>query len=371
MIASLTSRVLTASASVAAGSLLLVCVGSHAAGAGEQSTMERPALQLRQPQRAAILATANAGRRLIAVGERGVALWSEDDGRSWHQAKVPVSATLTAVCFADARVGWAVGHRAVILQTVDGGSSWSRVYDGHLLANAANASLLQVATQPPKQGETDDPRSASLKLLAEPVADKPLLDVRFVDSKIGFAVGAYGLFLATRDGGQTWELATQKLENPKALHLNAIRIRGRSVLIAGEQGTAYLSTDGGETFRSLVTPYRGSYLSAALSPSGGLALAGLRGNLLLSLDSESTWATVKLPTSAGLTVLDYTGSDELRIGAQSGQIFAYRAKDNAVRELSRRGPPMLATLIEAGDGALVAGGLRGIDRMGPAGVAKP
>lgn len=333
--------------------------------------MERPALQLRQPQRAVILATATAGRRLIAVGERGVALWSDDDGRSWRQAKVPVSVTLTAVCFADARVGWAVGHGAVILQTADGGSSWSRKYDGYLLAKAASASLSQVGAQPHNHGATSDSQSASLKLLAEPVADKPLLDVQFVDAKVGFAVGAYGLLLGTKDGGNTWELARQKLDNPKALHLNAIRMRGRSVLIAGEQGTAYLSTDGGDTFRSLVTPYRGSYLAAALLPSGGLVLAGLRGSLFVSLDSDRAWTTVKLPTSAGLTVLDFAGDGEIRVGAQSGRIFVYRASDNSVRELGQHGPPMLATLVEAGDRMLVAGGLRGIDRLDLATITKP
>ena len=104
-------------------------------------TMERPALHLRQPQRAAILATARVGRRVVAVGERGVVLWSDDDGRSWHQAMVPVSVTLTSVSFVGEHVGWAAGHGAVILHTTDGGINWTRQYDGKKLAQAAMEKL--------------------------------------------------------------------------------------------------------------------------------------------------------------------------------------------------------------------------------------
>jgi photosystem II stability/assembly factor-like uncharacterized protein len=40
-----------------------------------------------------------AGPRIVAVGQRGHILWSDDAGAHWQQAEVPVSADLTAVCF--------------------------------------------------------------------------------------------------------------------------------------------------------------------------------------------------------------------------------------------------------------------------------
>jgi len=38
-----------------------------------------------------------------------------------------------------------------------------------------------------------------------PELDKPLFDVYFTDEKQGFTVGAYGLFYRTKDGGESWQ----------------------------------------------------------------------------------------------------------------------------------------------------------------------
>ena len=55
---------------------------------------------------------ARAGERLVAVGERGKILFSDDRGGDWRVAAVdkPQGATLTQVAFADSRHGIAVGH---------------------------------------------------------------------------------------------------------------------------------------------------------------------------------------------------------------------------------------------------------------------
>ncbi|OPG74993.1 hypothetical protein B1218_34750, partial [Pseudomonas ogarae] len=60
-----------------------------------------------------------------AVGARGLVLWSEEDGKSWHQAWVSVSGSLTAVWFVDAQIGWAVVHAGGVLATLDGGEHWT------------------------------------------------------------------------------------------------------------------------------------------------------------------------------------------------------------------------------------------------------
>src|SRR6185295_6805846 len=71
-----------------------------------------------------LLDLARAGSRLVAVGERGHVMLSDDEGATWRQAKsVPTRDMLTAVFFADGEYGWAVGHDETILNTVDGGRS--------------------------------------------------------------------------------------------------------------------------------------------------------------------------------------------------------------------------------------------------------
>ena len=63
------------------------------------------------PTHAMLLDVAHAGKRIVAVGEHGIVLLSDDGGRSYRQAKqVPASSTLTAICFTDALHGWAVGQ---------------------------------------------------------------------------------------------------------------------------------------------------------------------------------------------------------------------------------------------------------------------
>ena len=57
---------------------------------------------------------AQAGTRLVAVGERGFTMVSDDAGASWKSIATPVTRTLTGVAFKDAKVGVAVGHGASV-----------------------------------------------------------------------------------------------------------------------------------------------------------------------------------------------------------------------------------------------------------------
>lgn len=70
-----------------------------------------PAVQAGNATQATMLAAGWAGERVVAVGDHGVVLLSDDQGRQWRQARsVPLSTPLTGVSFVDARHGWAVGH---------------------------------------------------------------------------------------------------------------------------------------------------------------------------------------------------------------------------------------------------------------------
>ncbi|WP_430515935.1 WD40/YVTN/BNR-like repeat-containing protein, partial [Pseudomonas fluorescens] len=65
--------------------------------------LDQAALQSAKAAHSVLLAVTRAGERLVAVGERGIVLLSDDSGVSWRQAKVPVSVSLTAVQFVDAQ----------------------------------------------------------------------------------------------------------------------------------------------------------------------------------------------------------------------------------------------------------------------------
>jgi photosystem II stability/assembly factor-like uncharacterized protein len=225
--------------------------------AGVPAVLSQAALLTPKALGAATLAVARAGDRLVAVGERGTVLLSDDHGASWRQAQVPVQATLTAVSFADARTGWAAGHLGVILRSDDGGATWQKQLDG-----VQAAELVKQAAQ--RSG--DDAAMAQAQRLVEEGADKPFFDLEFIDAQRGFAVGAYNLMFATMDGGKNWTALGPRLPNAKNLHLYGVRARGRTLVIAGEQGLLLRSTDGGASFSALASPYKGSF-SACCKPA--------------------------------------------------------------------------------------------------------
>ena len=77
-----------------------------------------------KPYRIYLLDIATAGDPLVAVGERGFVLISDDVGKSWKAIGTPVVRGLTGVAFNGDKIGVAVGHGGSLVRTEDGGSSW-------------------------------------------------------------------------------------------------------------------------------------------------------------------------------------------------------------------------------------------------------
>lgn len=212
-------------------------------------------------QSSLLLDVSSLGKRLVAVGDRGHVLFSDDNGASWVQATVPTKQMLTAVFFIDEKHGWAVGHDAQILFTSDAGATWTKQFE-------------------------DLEREA------------PLLDIWFKDRNNGYAVGAYGALLETTDGGANWEDVSDRMDNEDAYHLNAIvEVKDSGLFVVGEQGVMFRSPDWGQTWETLESPYEGSLFGAlGTNESATLLAYGLRGHLFRSSDFGSTWQPIKLNT---------------------------------------------------------------------------
>ena len=222
-------------------------------------------------QRLLLLDAERAGARLVAVGDRGAIVYSDDQGRTWSWAASPAAPLLTAIDFADAQRGLAVGHDAVILATSDAGATWTQTF-------------------------------------AAPEEQRPLLDVRFVEPGHAIAVGAYGAYYDSTDGGRTW--------NPRKViaddkHLNALLNLGdKRLLILGEAGTILASSDAGATWNPVASPYKGSLFGAVVAKDGAVVAFGLRGRIFRSADRGATWKPVD---NQAVTAL--MGGDRLPDGA--------------------------------------------------------
>jgi photosystem II stability/assembly factor-like uncharacterized protein len=323
------------------------------------AALTRPALAVRRPEKAALLDGTRAGQRLVAVGERGVVALSDDEGASWRQARsVPTSASLTAVRFADERIGWAVGHGGVVLATQDSGESWQLQTDGRRLA-----ALAQQAAR--ARAASGDARSAALSkdadLLVADGPDKPLLDLHVADAQRVMVVGAYGLCFETLDGGRSWSSALDRIDNPKARHLYALRARGDTWLLAGEQGLLLRSNDGGRTFQRQASPYEGSWFTIAPTPRAWL-VAGMRGNAFVSDDDGERWVRLEGAPPASFVGSVALPEGNVLLANQAGQIFT-AAPAGPLTLLPGPNLPPLSQLVALPGGALLAFGLAGALRL--------
>jgi photosystem II stability/assembly factor-like uncharacterized protein len=243
---------------------------------------------------------------LISVGERGHILRSSD-GENWVQEQAPILSTLTAVTSSQGQ-SWAVGHDAVILHQAGIGQPWS------------------------------------IQKFA-PELERPLLDVHFIDVNEGIAIGAYGTYFKTSDGGKTWRkvMHAQLLHPDDILYLEEIRLEDEefyqselgSILphlnriteidgilyIAGESGLIAQSFDKGETWQRMDVPYFGSFFDIRALEDGSVVAAGLRGNIFILKDQDAEWQSIDSGVTSSLnSIIPLVGNDFLAMG-NSGYII--------------------------------------------------
>lgn len=260
------------------------------AEAGTASSGLHSAPQLKHPEKAAIMAAGHAGKRIVAVGDYGVVLLS-DDGQHFRQAaQVPTRATLTSVYFLDAKQGWAAGHDGTVLASDDGGEHWRL-------------------------------------LRQEPGKDRALMSLWFENSEHGLAVGQFGLALETRDGGQHWQeirLSDDK-NNPEAgeKHLLQIVPAGDGLLlVAAEAGAIFRSEDHGQHWQLVQTDNKGSFWTGLALRNGGLLMAGMRGHIYRSDDRGRHWQEVATPgQQQSLTAAIEHADGSIRLAGAAGVLL--------------------------------------------------
>lgn len=272
-----------------------------------------------------LLDVSRAGSRLVAVGDRGHVLLSDDEGRTWRQVIVPTRAMLTGVSFGDATHGWAVGHDGVILATIDGGNTWTRQDPGNDLETV-------------------------------------FLDVHFLDGVRGFVVGAYGKCLITSDAGKTWSPLAPSADE---LHYNQITAGPDGTLyLAGESGMLLASRDSGLVWSRLEVPYEGSLHGILPVADRELYVHGLRGNVFFSADGGETWTAretaVPVLIMAGLRLK----SGVIVVAGAGGNFHMSRdggAKFTPWQPADYNGS--VSALFEVADGILLVVGEKGAARL--------
>lgn len=213
-----------------------------------------------------LLDVTKAGNRLVAVGEFGHIIYSDDGGANWTQAEtVPTQVTLTSVDFVNDKTGYAGGHDCTVLRTDDGGVNWKLVYH-------------------------------------DPASETPIMSVFFNSEERGFAMGAFHFVIETNDGGTTWEQRALSPDDKDDFHLNRIfGLKDGTLIIAAEAGNVYRSTDKGNTFQHVQTSYDGSFWGGVALADGSALVYGMRGHAFRSTDDGQTWTEVNTGTEKSIS----------------------------------------------------------------------
>ena len=236
-------------------------------------------------QRLLLVDAERFGSRIVAVGDRGYIVLSDDQGKTWKRAKAPAGPLLTALDFLDEQAGLAVGHDSIILATRDRGETWTQVFSA-------------------------------------PAEQRPLLDVIFLTRDNAIAIGAYGAYYESADGGKTW--------NPKKVtaddkHLNAILELGEgNLVILGEAGTILASPDAGKTWTTVTSPYKGSFFGGLVANDGAVVAFGMRGRIYRSTDKGRNWQQVDNASVATLMGGDKLPDGALVVAGSSGTALVSR-----------------------------------------------
>ncbi len=299
-----------------------------------------------------------AGKRIVAVGQRGHIVYSDDRGERWAQASVPVSSDLVAVSFPTPRKGWAVGHDGVVLHSADGGKTWTKQLDGR---SAGRLLLDGLAARAEKGALGSQDESQKLLNEARRIAaqgpESPFLDVWFADEHNGFIVGAFNLIFSTNDGGHTWAPWFDRTENPERLHLYAIRGIGSDVYVTGEQGLVLKLDREAGRFRVIATPYKGTFLGVA-GVKESVVVFGLRGNAFRSTDGGANWQQIETGVQDGLTAGAH-GPHGFVLVSQSGNVLL--SNDGGEHfALQRQDSPVPASAVVSLDNSIVIAGARGV-----------
>jgi photosystem II stability/assembly factor-like uncharacterized protein len=260
--------------------------------------------------------------RVIVVGDKGIAMTSDDQGRTWtsHQLKKGEKFfDLYSVAFVpDGTVGWAVGDGGAIFRSSDKGSTWT------VQKAATNAALLKVAAIDAQKacavGEhgaivcTSDGGS---NWNLQTIKDLVYFDIAFTDANNGWAVGEFKTTIHTADGGKTWAVQSGGERSATADPYFAI-VFGNPTdgLVLGLNGASVATTNGGQTWQNRDLPnWHESLFAAAPLPAQGSNdfFAGGENGAIARIENGKA-SPVRSGTSNAITSLAFSSHVGIAVG---------------------------------------------------------
>lgn len=329
-----------------------------------------------QPDQLMTNGLAVQGSRYVAVGELGKILIADEAAGPWREAKIEPNrgSNLTKVKFIGDNSAIAVGHSGWVIRSDDGGETW---YEQAFNENSADP-LLGIS------GPFSGPAAGKI-----------------------FAYGAFGQFMVSQDGGNSWQKSTltmaetEEEEAPAAEEAAAeadedpfadafdpnsedydpfaefesggmaegystrhfysmIQAEDGSLYLAGERGMVLRSTNGGKSWKASEEIYTGSFYGLLETADNNVLVYGMRGNAFLSKDHGATWTQSDIPLVQGLYNAAQGEDGAIVMVGASNTILVSRDGGESFKKVSRRGPFALSTILALDDGSWLMAGEGGI-----------
>ncbi|MDV6315029.1 WD40/YVTN/BNR-like repeat-containing protein [Idiomarina sp. HP20-50] len=334
-----------------------------------------PALPSDEIRSEVLIEITQVGDRLVAAGAHGNIIWRDTADSEWQQADVNSSILITSLGFSNETIGWATGHHGVLLKTEDGGKTWRRKLDGFDLIKLEEIYYEQRISDLKQRLESVDDsdeaseiewlledlqfRLSNIEMAMKEGPSKPLLDVYAVDNNTIYVIGAYGTFLETNDGGKSWKVVADKLDNPNGYHLNAIFGSNDTLYIAGESGMVFRSLDKGENWKRLESPYRGSLFGGHVDTQQRLWIYGLRGNAFVSDDKGDSFTKIETGVGVNLSAGTTSENENQLIVGHSGVILKVK-NDFSVEKITHPSGSVMTDIITLENGEWLMTGRSGL-----------
>ncbi|MGK9476136.1 protein kinase domain-containing protein [Melioribacter sp. OK-6-Me] len=218
--------------------------------------------------------------KTIIIGDSSTILYSTNFLDSISTVQVKGGYTFFKIKFIDEQIGFITGNDGLILKTVNGGISWYKV--------VTNAKDL-------------------------------IFDIDFVNERNGIAVGWNGLILMTENGGESWKpIEKIKFDN----YIKSIDVTKQGYcLAAGGDATILRSSDYGKDWEIEKVAELGG-LQKVLFISDNYAVAtGSKGIIMFSKDKGKTWNLLDSRIYSNMNDLELNPERELFIVGVNGLII--------------------------------------------------
>lgn len=214
-----------------------------------------------------------------SVGEGGTYNFSSDNGVTWSTRNIAGNVTLRSVYFIDSLTGYIAGANGLILKSSYGGNNWVNLSSGTL---------------------------------------NNLNKIKFIDQNTGFACGENGTFIKTTNGGAGWVPSVL----PAPMQINSFDVLNNSV-IAGAENSVLKSTDAGQSWSIIdLKIYSRPRVNSVFFRSDSLFYIALEsGSVWYSTDGGTSFKYVLSPYLNEINSIFFIANRAYAVGKNSNAVL--------------------------------------------------